>query len=435
MSDDDPSSGFSRRSFARMLGGAGLAGGLGGIDLPGRGGAGGPDAGGPGGGSGGPSDVRFRGDRVEIPSMYRHTNHEAVEDGAPPERETVYTAIPRELWIRNEAAYGAERRINALLRERHGTDLIRAGVRTDSSHVNHERVIDVRVVEQDRGRAVGASGRLAPGVAPEAVREGLPGEVDGRVRARDESGVTASVVDEVRGGFPVEVTQVRHELQTDEVYDHRYRPVPGGAKMQEGGPATICTPAFDWGLGDHVLVTAGHVTGPDAGEPCYQPHSTWWGGNYIGDSDEGHFEEHDTSADTDDDPDNTTFDAATIDEEVGVTYDLASDGGDDQYWSGVAGIAGTVPWAEIKNHEIDHDYELYLQGSTTGRNKDHIHWVSDTYNVFETWVDSEGGDSGGPHFKIEDGYAYIAGVHDYGREFLAGATAMVAVETRFGLTV
>ncbi|WP_139246790.1 hypothetical protein [Halogranum amylolyticum] len=46
---------------------------------------------------------------VRIVAAYRHTNHEAVENGAPPEREPVHESIPFERWAETESAFvGAE---------------------------------------------------------------------------------------------------------------------------------------------------------------------------------------------------------------------------------------------------------------------------------------------------------------------------------------
>ena len=367
--------------------------------------------------------------KKEVPRLrsLRHTNHqEIVEEGKPPEVEPVYDTIPRDEWAVTESAFDAERKINRAIRQIDDTGLVLAGVTETTSGQHSKKAIEVRYIEHE----IPNGEKVKPNVPAEEISKSLPSKASGTAGKGDNSVTVRDI--------PVTIEKVTHELQT--YYDSDYRPVPGGCSMECEGdnPGTTCTPAYDNDTGEYVIVTAAHaITGVEAGHDVEQPVDTSFDSNYIGVStSDAYFLD---TADTN----QTLFDAATVDLEDGLgdvdhKYALADNSG------GYAEeIYGTIAWASIKDMENNENYKLTKQGRTTGRKSGHIFWASDTAKVFETTADTKGGDSGGPHFSIDDGLALIAGVHNYGPEdgtYYSGATAMEAVMANdawgdFNLTV
>lgn len=425
MTDHDPSDGDSidtdgidRRAFLGGAAGIGATAGIGG--LPGV----------PGGGGHDDPPIDVPDGAVPYVAARRHTNHDAVAAGhAPPEREPVWATMPVDRWLRIEAANAAEHRVNAMLRERGASDLVRAGTRLNG---NGELIVDVHVTELETPRG----DVLTPDVDVDALRRAVPSTARGRAALpREHRGGLGSLGTATREReHEVAWTRVRQRQQAD-YFNQIHRPVRGGAAMTESGPpGTTCTPAWHRGLGEYVLVTAGHVIGGvSPGETCYQPDNTWWW-NEIGVSEDAAY----AGSDVDHDGDlETTFDAATIRmTDAGVDYDLAGYGGGD--YDDVTAIIAKVEWSQIYDDFLS-DRSYTLQGSNTGRSTGEITWASNEYKIFETDAVSEGGDSGGPHFKEVDGYAYIAGVHNYGPseqgEHGSGATSLHKVEQEFPITV
>lgn len=413
MTHDDSSDGIDRRTFLGGAAGVGAAAGLPG--LPGDGGDG------------------FEAPAGEVPyvAARRHTNHAAVAAGdEPPRREPVWASMRVDRWLRIEAANAAERRVNAMLRERGASDLVRAGTRLNG---NGELIVDVHVVELETPRG----DVLTPDVDVDRLRAALPSTARGRGELPGEhrGGLGSLGTPTREREHEVAWTRVRQAQQAG-YFDHEYRPVPGGSEMaaEDQGFATTCTPAWDRGLGEYVMVTAGHaVEDVTSGQPCWQPaHRSW--GNRIGYSANAEFVDRDPDGDG---YIETTFDAATIRMSgAGVAYELAGDDGDDDHYDGVYGIGGPLGWREIEYDRFD-GKKYFLQGVSSGRKGEEIWWTSDSYKLFKTDIDAIGGDSGGPHFKEKSGFAYIAGVHhgSNSKYNYSEATAMEAVENRFPITV
>jgi hypothetical protein len=344
--------------------------------------------------------------KKEVPRLrsLRHTNHqEVVEEGKPPEVEPVYDTVPRDEWIETESAFDAERKLNQAISQVDSTGLVVAGVTETTSGHHPQKTIEVRYIERKK-----PSGKRAnPNVSFEDISEQIPSKVSGTAGAGDNAVTVRDI--------PVTTKKVTHELQAH--YDSDYESIPGGCSMEcaREGLATTCTPAYDNDLGEYVIVTAGHAI--EDVEPGYnvgQPEFDYI--ELIGQSEDAYY--------MDDSAGHTLFDAATIDLNSGTNYEyaLADDtGGYDEE------IYGVVAWDTIEYFQGNSDYILTKQGRETGRKEGYIDWASSNAKVFETTADSDGGDSGGPHFNIDGDKALIAGVHNYSSGENAGATSIEAV--------
>lgn len=350
-------------------------------------------------------------ERVPRLQRFTHTNHEAVEAGAAPERKPVFTTIPREKWVRVESAWDAALRVDAMLDGLPGASGFSVGMRQTTGR-NRRYVVTVD---------------YPPGadVTYEELVDFLPDSVDGQAGA----GENAEVVEDIQV-----VVETTTEEPTD-YYDYEYRPVPGGCEMDsENTPScTICTPAHDDSLGVDVLVTAGHCVDFSSSVDVYQP---------TDDDLTTHVGVSDKAGDYYSGCGNLDFDAATmtLDDEDDVKYALANDGGPNDYGRP---IHGSVAWDTVKDW-TDCDPKVFHQGKTSGNNKT---CVSNTYTdqTFSWAFDSQKGDSGGPvyqEYHTPDGIAaYIAGIINCQKcysstgDCFGRGTYIGKVEDRFSLTV
>lgn len=200
----------------------------------------------------------------------------------------------------------------------------------------------------------------------------------------------------------VEVSVTRSTTTEDyctyngDFYDYYYEDCPAGA--QTDAPCTTGSPGYHPDYG-YVCTTSGHCY--DLHEYVYQP-DTSDSNHYLGQVEDREYWD-------DGDPD--LSDMSVIETAAGRTahYWIASDSGSNQYDEY---IAGTLSWSTITDME-DSLQQMEKQGATTGRCAGD---VEETYGgrsvrTFEVNAARQGGDSGGPHFNITDGYAYIAGNH------------------------
>lgn len=362
--------------------------------------------------------------RDEVPRLdkLKHTNHEAIERGdEAPEKEPTYYTIPRDEWVVTETAHDAAERLEAAFEERivsatddavkNPTANLKFGVTTITSGQSRRKAV---VVEHRRLTAPDGTVVSEPHVNVEWVREQAPATVTGSVGSGDHR--------ETRSGISVAVRQRTVEQQA--YYAGKYRPVPGGCQVEDeydDDIGTVCTPAWDNDNGEYVMVTAGHLTEGETDHDIHQPHWSTYAGNYIGGSDKGWAE--------------SDFDAATVPLASDVDHSYQMAGSDAGTYS--EHIYGTLGWDTIKDHEGDTSYHLSLQGRTTGRNSGYID-VANSDQTFWIDVDSDGGDSGGTHFRNDPSYnyAYVAGVHAWGNtEGEAGATYIGDVEYYLNLDV
>lgn len=339
----------------------------------------------------------------EVPRLdsLRHTNHEEVLDGKEPKREPVYYTIPRAEWNHIQAADDVMQRLSKNLEKRFG-DSVKVGVRERGGSTRNRKVV-VGYPE---------AGDSAVSVSESEIEDAVPGSMVGRVRQENQD----TFDDEI----PVEIEAIRPRAET--YYDHTYREygVPGGCRMN--GVCTLGHPAWDNGDDDWVHTVAGHCV--DRNEGVQQP-----SGNYT--SRIGYVDKYrnDTNA--------PLLDVATIDlySNISIDYGLASDDGDDEYKS--ISTSGTVGFDAI----VDGVDSMWLgkQGCrtavTSGPVKEYQRGAGNQKS-FEIDAESDNGDSGGPHYRVEDDNSMlIAGVH-YGtvsRDEWAAATAWEAVEDEFNV--
>lgn len=367
----------------------------------------------------------------EVPRLkgFRHTNHDEIAEGQPPEREPVYYTIPREKWVRVEASKDARRQINDRLddvfqqvgREFDGIERITgdagfANLTGDSTH--NTVVVDVNRVTVTED-----------GVSPEAVRrrieELLPAATDAVAGRGTER---AETVEDV----PVQVQLVEESLQA--YYDYEYRPVPAGCQYERegGGTCTVGTPVYDNTNDEYALVTAAHcLEGESQGESEVWQADT--SSNHVGNRDGDQWRQ--------DDPDVygwDSFDACVVDlySWYDVEHKFAADRGDDTYSS--REIWGTKTKTALEDLADQDDYDtIPKRGRTTGYEAGSIYWAGDY--TFKTEADSDGGDSGGPHYDTEnfngDPVAWMAGIHRSGTDTYGRAVYMEVIENEFDVTV
>lgn len=209
-------------------------------------------------------------------------------------------------------------------------------------------------------------------------------------------------------------------------YDYEYSSVPAGCQFTptDGGECTVGTPAYSHDKNTGVLITAGHCIDPD--EIAYQPSSSRTVGSATNNN-----EEH-----------TPYFDAGEIDASVPIEFDIASDSPDSyEGWP----IQGIKTWDWIKAEEHNNDYGVYKQGRTSGRKSGNIIATAGGGGVsneckgyFELDASCQGGDSGGPHFILEEEgtniVSYIIGITASGID-TTFATAMDFIECQYDVTV
>jgi hypothetical protein len=358
-------------------------------------------------------------DRVPRVQRYTHTNHDAVTRGAPPEREAVFTTIPRDKWVRVESAHDAADRVAAALADIAGDDSIPVGVTTgvDGHHRRYQVVVDYPV------DALG--GETVVDASYQQVADAVPASIAGQAGDGDNAVVVENI--------PVVVRRVHGNPTSN--FRHKYRPVPGGCKIedQDGNDCTTCTPAYDNDRSENVLVTAGHCFDFASGHDTYQPDTA---------TSYGHVGMSDKAKSSYDYCSNLDFDAATVtlDLENDVKYAIAgTESGSDYDWP----IHGAMAWDTIKDM-TSCDTKMRRQGEASGREKT---CVDSTYTnkTFSLEKAATGGDSGGPLFRVyhtPDGFAaYLAGVTACNYAPLNGtdnnskATYIGKVENEFNLTV
>ncbi|WP_158059636.1 trypsin-like serine peptidase [Halorussus halophilus] len=356
----------------------------------------------------------------EVPRLYslRVTNPDEVRhNNAAPVREPVYGSIPRSVWVQIDGAHDARRQLEQQLptvsSEPHRS--ISATVRHVKGHSGSQSQIVVHYPYEEREEVANAE----VSVPLSDVKETLPANMSGI------AGRGTEVAEEVP---PVPIKVVRSPEQ-EQWYEYRYRNpgVPAGAAATFGtteGPATLGTPVWDNKDEEMALLTCGHVVS-NHGPRCYQPGAQNAPGesdpNYIGATDLDYFKH------------GSEFDAAMIRTTGGIsTYGGFADTGDDNYRG--PNIGGTVQkdWLEDAAQNGD---PLKKQGLGSGLKEGAVTNTNDTY--FLTKADNEGGDSGGPHFRLLDSdsdTAEIAGIHksDYGGK--SKATILAEIEQRWNLT-
>jgi hypothetical protein len=348
-------------------------------------------------------------DDVVRTHSYQHTNHEAVTNGAMPEREAKFYKIPRDQWIRTETAYDAARRV----RERIG-EIPSVSVTPDVNSPDYGETV-IRVT-QTVVKSVTEDGdevtKRRPSVSPEEVKRRTPAAASGVV----EHDGRAHRVEDIPVAF-----EKKTEIQT-EVYSSLYRPVPAGCRMMCGDleMGTIGSPAYDMDNTKPGWLTAAHVFRRENGVKVHQPYVCCTTG--IGKS----------TKHTDDGNRDIGFLASDGDKRK---YDLA-DKGENNYmgWP----INGTVAEDKLKDMASSNQ-PIARQGATTGKKAFELVEYNDKKGMLEgTRSGDKGGDSGGPWYLLEDGHILMLGVHNGhfpGSERRSTGTSMVHAEQELNVII
>jgi len=374
----------------------------------------------------------------EVPRLYKIQAEEPEKWREPPypndapRRKAEYYTISRDEWVEVEAPNVAADKIDEQLAEIDSTGQIGGLVTKRTNNHHAEPVVDVRLTTvyriEDGEKTVVAD----PDATEEEVRAELPDTIDATVgdgeyeRTKEDIPVTVSSEEIEEQGCG------RHDCDTDSWgawYNADYDDIPGGCQFQDakGGRATLCTPAWHSAKEEMVMTTAAHTVMDDdedypEGRNVYQSYRY---ANKIGETSlpivyyradvEDYWERY--------------CDAAVVEmtESHNTYHALADTSG--EYAENIQGIVG---FDYIKDN-MGSD-TLCRQGRTTGRCEGSISSYKDTQKkaYFKTTASSESGDSGGPHFKMDDGKAIIAGIH-YGGD--ATAYPMERFEEDFGITV
>lgn len=317
----------------------------------------------------------------QIPRLkrIRHTNHEAVVTGEEaPETEPEFYTIPREVHIRNQCTNAVEQAMNARFKD---DEQVSARVIHDAPESDTGRSVRLEVqtiIDRDGERAT-------PSLTVPEVKNRVPDQAQGKINLKGKT--------HTRSGIPIEVKEVT--LEETAYFNNDYKPnVPAGCQIETAAFGTMCTPVYDYDRGESVWVTAGHVvqgeTDTNVSHPTFDPYG--YNNNLIGESDK---------VLPNGDGDIATI--APLDSNY-PSYTFADIGGGTTSYD----VYGTLGQDMINDNNINN---LYLQGRTSGRLYGDILSYNTTDHQVRLDIDAEKGDSGGPYYWVDNGEAYIAGVH------------------------
>lgn len=368
----------------------------------------------------------------EVPrlSKLKHKNPERYSEPPlpdhPPEIEPEFYTISRDRWAVVETSHLAARKIRNRLYRRFDCESWEMSVGVKEMNEGQHTTLGVLVKHiKSIEKKDDDNNKTGNKVKTEEIRDYLPSSISAHVKKEQ--------VEAKRSDIPIAVEQ--DQLSESEYFNYKYRPIPGGCKLSDKSTfsnevGSSCTPAWDSDRGKYVLLTAGHL--PDnSNDNLQQP--KYWGytkQNQIGNCDKRIKQ--------------GKFDVATIDSTKDLIYWTAQNI-EDEYNIPIRGIVGID---EIKDNADNSNYELRLQGRTSGITRGEINFVETTdptnisHECHRIWgtMDSAGGDSGGPHYKVENESnglgAYIAGVHAWeGGNGDAVSTAIQGIQKEFNLTV
>jgi len=128
-------------------------------------------------------------------------------------------------------------------------------------------------------------------------------------------------------------------------------------------------------------------------------------------------------------------DYATIDmTDADVDYEIVGGDYDDPPAKNVEAY-GVVSWDKITMEEGNSLYEVQRQGSTSGRDAGSITDTFPDYRGIKLDVPSDGGDSGGTFFHIDNDTAVIVGIMNRASGNYTYGNAMVEVEDDLNISV
>lgn len=308
-----------------------------------------------------------------------------------PEMEERWYTIPRSKWVRVETAEDAATTLGGWLDEQFDDDLLDVAVANEHDRPNSEKRLVIKYTKVEAENEHGERETVdSPDVPFERVEEEAPYEVTGVVGEGDN-----------REKVDVPVSVERRTVGTENCGDSDspyftdyYDPVPAGVKLES---CTTGAPGYSSNYG-YVMTTAGHCYG--VGEYTYQPNASDIS-NYFGTTRDRVYHGDDDSADTPD--------MVYMSQDRGVDYYIGADGGGTDYY-----IIGNLYWDNIQDMHDGGIEQMYKQGKATGRCSGSVRETyPDKYpRAFEIGALHDGGDSGGPHFTLNDyDHAYYAGGH------------------------
>ena len=274
----------------------------------------------------------------EVPFIkyWRHKDHAKFVRGESAEREAVWDSIPRERWVRVEAAHNAANELSAELDAEFGSHLIAPGVTSrNDDPLQKEIVVNYTVKHTAR------DGVQSPSASPSAVENSLPKSVDGTVDGETVKGIPVvfreqEIFEQCSGGY----------------YDSDHgNSIPGGTRTGNDGEAgTCCAPAFESDGLNMAMFHCGHVNEPHFHQPGDLKSDEDLRRIYV---DNGAENDH-----------------AVFEPWSGESFEwkLADGSGG---FKGTT-IYGSVTWDTIKYYENDTDYTVKQQGNRTGTTSGHI---------------------------------------------------------------
>lgn len=340
--------------------------------------------------------------KKEVPRLgwYRHTNKEEVRNrSAAPNREPIYYTIPRDQWERTEAPYQAAGRIS----KRFNDPYIDVGV-TNQGKGSGLSVLVERVEVHPRDGGKPSEKARSAGKSVSEISEAIPDSVNETV----EYGGKKSTIENIPVVVEERILKEQSRRDCDEdappagYYNGVYRPIPGGceAGINPNGSArdwTLGSPAYSRNVNDYVMITAAHCINRQKGTPVHQNSKT--SSNRIGESTDNYLRKG-------------NGDAAEIKvTDSYATYSVA--GSNESYYKNIGGSVDRDRIADLAYNGT----EVTVQGRRTGRHyapvANHI-TESDSGDKVEILAPTDGGDSGGIYFELQDGKAYTIGINAWG---------------------
>lgn len=353
--------------------------------------------------------------KTEVPRIhgYERVNKQAIrEEGAPPEYEPIYVAIPRDKWVEVEAAHDARRRVAERLSDL--TPKPRVAVGWQTRRGKPQRAV---IVEHETKRAKNGSINRRPAMAFEEFTDIVKDRVSDEITGKAGRGTAAETEVE---SIPVVTEQVKYTaLHYDYDYEYRSNGVPAGSLVHNGDyHATVGPYMYDVNNAEWIFITAGHVSIESTNGKIYQ-------NDPINDDFFADVNWFKTKKDG-------GFDASVLHNiQFGGSFEFAANSSDSYQGPTIDGIQ-----SKSGLNDMGWNDTIYKQGISTGRTSGTV----DTVGTDEssTYCSSSEGDSGGPYWvEKSSGGALISGIHTKGPESGPGkayGTIMDVIVSEFDLS-
>ena len=302
-----------------------------------------------------------------------------------PERNPVLTTMPREKWSRNHAAGNLAESLNRKINQWSSHGCIQAWLKgMDDSPIEYGIQVEYQVIHTHKGT-------IEPALSIEEVRSRLPSK-----------GSASAGEGEHRREYDNIPIKVKEQESAEVEMFCEYDGVPGGCTCNvEGIRGTIMAPFWNYDTEDSGWALSGHVAASGGGEDAVmdQPNSDDTGTVEI----------------VKDQKNERDYAWAQSDHDEGVRRSLRDPAKD--ACSSFIPLKGVVTDSAIQN-DVDSSTTYYVQGSESRRKSGTIgRFNSNTGgdpsdNRYNHSAEVQGGDSGGPLYKMRNGDAYIAGLID-----------------------